>query len=507
MPSLVDWLVSHEPSFRAPRLPSLYSDLNVQKTTNPEGYTANTTAWTSALTRAALEGQLPVHQRLILHTSDDLLNALASPRYGRPSGLGNVLDEAVRSGKMVDLQDFLTSEKSIYTKTWIPSPLSILKWGLRRAGLVGTGSYDVNGHLRQGSLVLVSALEEVYNKHIVKLREGQTSASLTDRIVSRESFVKELNDLFGGKLSQQDLSVLLRYLSRDKQILAYDETTIKFKGPHATTATTESDTVTITHEDRSIASLKTLISNLTTQISTLSARVATLQTTAQNAVKANNRTGAMSALRSKKLAEKSLESRTNTLHQLEEVYTKIEAAADQVEIVAAMEASAGVLKTLNKKVGGVDKVEDVLDSLREEMAKVDEVGGVIAEPVLDGGRAVLDEAEVDDEFEAMEREERLEREKTEQAQREKQQAREAEDTRRRLQELDRLQLEAAEKAKESRQDGENQQTTDPIQTQQTQKQSQTADDAVEQQLSKSIEKMERMDIAEPQREGRKIAAE
>ncbi|KAL6248485.1 hypothetical protein RBB50_004740 [Rhinocladiella similis] len=494
MPSLLDWLVSHEPSFRVSRLPSLYSDLSVQKTTNPEGYAANTAAWTSALTRAALAGQLPLEQRLILRTSDDLLNALASPQYGRPSGLGNVLDEAVRAGKMVDLRDFLTSEKGIYTKTWVPSPLAILRWGLQRAGLVGTGSYDVNGHLRQGSLALVSALEEVYNKHIVKLREQTSSASLTDRIVSRESFVKQLDDLLQGKLSQQDLSVLLRYLSRDKQILAYDETTIKFKAPHAT-ATSESDN-TITHEDRSIASLKTLISNLTTQIASLTSRIATLQTTAQSAVKSGNRTSAMSALRSKKLAEKSLESRTNTLHQLEDVYTKIEAAVDQVEIVAAMEASAGVLKTLNRKVGGVEKAEDVLDSLREEMGKVDEVGGVISEPL--DGKVVLDDAEVDDEFEALEREEKLAREKAEKAEQERQQGREAEETRRRLQELDRLQQEAAEKAKE-RQESENQQS---------QNQTQPEDGTVEQELSRSIEKMERMDISQPQQEERqRIAAE
>merc|ERR1711939_1163761 len=128
MPSLLDWLVENEPSFRRTRLPSLYSDLTVQRSTNPEGYSANVTAWTSALTRASLAGQLPLEQRLILQTSDDLINALASPQYGWPSGLGCVLDDAVRTGKMVDLDDFLTSEKSIYSRSWIPSPWSILRW-------------------------------------------------------------------------------------------------------------------------------------------------------------------------------------------------------------------------------------------------------------------------------------------------------------------------------------------------------------------------------------------
>ena len=464
MPSLLDWLVENEPSFRRTRLPSLYSDLTVQRSTNPEGYSANVTAWTSALTRASLAGQLPLEQRLILQTSDDLINALASPQYGRPSGLGCVLDDAVRTGKMVDLDDFLTSEKSIYSRSWIPSPWSILHWSLRKAGLVGSGSYDVNGHLRHGSLALVSALEEVYNRYASKVRDR--TASLTDRIMSREQFVTEMGELMQGTIAEQDVKVLLRYLSRDKQALSYDDTTIKLKAP--TAAMPDS----ITHEDRSIASLKTLIANLSSQISSLTTRIAALQTTAQTSVKAGNKASALSALRSKKLAEKSFESRSNTLHQLEEVYTKIEAAVDQVQVVAAMEASAGVLKTLNKKVGGVEKVEDVIETLREEMGKVDEVSGVIAEPL--DGKVVLDEADVDEELESMEQEERAKREQAEQAEKERQQAREAELTRQRLAELERLQQQAEKEKAEREQQAE--------------------DHPTEQELSRSIERLERMEI-------------
>ncbi|KAK5264938.1 hypothetical protein LTR99_009144 [Exophiala xenobiotica] len=471
MPTLLDWLVENEPSFRRTRLPSLYSDLSVQRTTNPEGYAANVTAWTSALTRASLAGQLPLQQRLILQTSDDLLNALASPQYGRPSGLGCVLDDAVRTGKMVDLHDFVDSEKSIYNKSWIPSPWSILHWSLRKAGLVWAGgSYDVNGHLRHGSsLVLVSTLEEVYNRYATTLQKDHSTTSLTDRIMSREQFVTEV---------ELDVNVLLRYLSRDKQALSYDDTTIKLKAAGAAMPDP------ITQEDRSIASLKTLIANLSSQISSLTTKIATLQATAHTSVKAGNKASALSALRSKKLAEGTLESRSNTLHQLEEVYTKIEAAVDQVQVVAAMEASAGVLKTLNRKVGGVDKVEDVIETLREEMAQVDEVSGVIAEPL--DGKVVLDEADVDDELESMEQEERVKREQAEQADKERQQAREAEVTRRRLAELEQLQLQqqaAKEKEKEKEQAEK-----------EKEKEKQAEDDPTEQELSRSIERLERMEI-------------
>jgi charged multivesicular body protein 7 len=172
------------------------------------------------------------------------------------------------------------------------------------------------------------------------------------------------------------------------------------------------------------------------QCTTLSARVTTLTARASSSVKAGNRISALSALRSKKLAEKNLEQRSNTLHKLEEVYTRIEQAVDQVEIVTVMDASAEVLRSLNKKVGGVESVENVIERLQEEMGKVDEVGKLLEEPL--SADAVVDEGEINDELEALEREERREREK-----------KEAEVTRRRLQELEKL--EAAEKEAEGKQ--------------------------------------------------------
>lgn len=185
-----------------------------------------------------------------------------------------------------------------------------------------------------------------------------------------------------------------------------------------------------------IASLKTLISNLTTQVESLEQKIKEHSIAAQNALNNKNRISALSALRSKKLAERNLKQRTDTLAQVEEVYSKIEQAADQVEIVKVMEASTGVLRGLHAQVGGVERVEDVVEELREEMGKVDEVGNVISE-----GGPVVDEGELDDELEAMESQDREEREK-----------KEAQETTRRLVELEKIEKvgrEAAQKETQS----------------------------------------------------------
>lgn len=184
-----------------------------------------------------------------------------------------------------------------------------------------------------------------------------------------------------------------------------------------------------------------MISNLTKQVANLEEKIAQLNDAAKTALSNKNRVSALSALRSKKLAEHNLKRRSDTLAQLEEIYTKIEQAADQVEIVRVMEASTDVLRGLHAQVGGVERVEDIVEGLREEMSKVDEIGSIINE-----AGPVIDEGEIDEELEAIESQER-------QAKEEK----EAEETRRRLAELDSIEQaakEAARKAEAEKQDTE-----------------------------------------------------
>ncbi|TVY53490.1 Vacuolar-sorting protein SNF7, partial [Lachnellula cervina] len=202
----------------------------------------------------------------------------------------------------------------------------------------------------------------------------------------------------------------------------------------------------ITAEDTSIASLKTLIKDLELQTTVLSRRVDELGITAKEAVARKNRVAALAALRSKKLAETTLTKRHATLGQLEEVFSKIEQAADQVELVNVMEASSRVLSGLNKEVGGVERVDDVVDQLRDQMSQVDEVGNVITE--IGQGAGAVDETEVDDELEAMEREEREKREAKERSEREEREKLEAAETRRRLAALEEVEREAAKSKEE-----------------------------------------------------------
>lgn len=175
---------------------------------------------------------------------------------------------------------------------------------------------------------------------------------------------------------------------------------------------------------------------MTKQVEGLEKKIAELKASAKTALTNKNRISALSAIKSKKLVEHNLQQRLNTLAQLEEVYSKIEQAAGQVEIVQVMEASTGVLRGLHTQIGGAERVEDVVEELREEMSKVDEVGSIMNETA-----PVIDEGEIDEELESLEETDREAKEKIE-----------AEETRKKLAELDSLTQVSSEASRQSQAD-------------------------------------------------------
>lgn len=313
-----------------------------------------------------------------------------------------------------------------------------MQWTLKQLGVVGGQGHG--DKLGAGDFVVMGNVEAAAKR--VLDHATKTATSNASRVFSRELFASTFASALGNEsLSKTDLDVLLAHLSRDRAAISYSSATdiIKIKSP------TEATPSPITPEDTSIAHLRTLISTLEPQAVALTALISTLDAKAREAVASKELVTAKSTLRAKKLAETKLQQRTATLTQLEEVYAKIEQAADQVEIVKVMEASSQTLKRLNAQTGGVERVQDVMENLREEMTSVDEIGQAINE--VSAGD--VDEGEVEDELDALERlerekvekaerEEREKKEAAERVEREKEEAGEAEKTRKKLAELDKM---------------------------------------------------------------------
>jgi len=91
MGELLDFILQHE-QFRKARLPSLYSDFRNLKTTNPNGFYANVTAWKTVLADACRYGKVGnAADKLVLSTSEDLVSQLHTQDWARPLALGVVV--------------------------------------------------------------------------------------------------------------------------------------------------------------------------------------------------------------------------------------------------------------------------------------------------------------------------------------------------------------------------------------------------------------------------------
>jgi charged multivesicular body protein 7 len=409
------------------RLSSLYADFRQQLEINPEGYHANISAWTKALTDAARAGVIPTqgttHDLLRIRTADELARALQHPQYGKPTCLPAVFHEAVQKKEMIPLKEFLNSKESIYKTSWIPSPWKVVQWGLRQVGVLGQPK--LVDKLGAGDFVVLKNTEIAADEILKKMKEHISTA---DRVLSRADFMKRFATTLNpsAPLTTTDLNILLVHLARDKQAISYNAQTIKFKPEH------EAIPEPITQEDEAIAGLRDTLASINAQIPPLMEKITLADAAAREAVSTKQIVRAKAALRSKKLAETTLAQRSDVALQLESVYTKLQEAADQVEIVEAMRAGATALKSLNEKVGGAEGVQGVVDAVNEQMGVAEEISGIINE----GGQG-LDEGEIDEELEELERVER-----------EKQERIEAERTAKRLEELEEVERKRREKEAE-----------------------------------------------------------
>ncbi|WKT49993.1 hypothetical protein QSH57_014941 [Fusarium oxysporum f. sp. vasinfectum] len=391
MGELADYLINNDPSFSRSRLAARYSDFRSQRTLNPDGYQANISAWRQALSDLVAKGKIshrgssPDH--FVLKLDDSLLRSLEHKEFGQPLALGTVVREATAGRDFIPLQDFEKSQQSIYQRSWAGLPWSVMSWTLRQLGVVDPARGD--DKLPTGQYVIVKNME-VAAKELGDLMAEKVSRF--DRVFSRAQFQKAFSAALvkGQHLTDSDLDILLKFLSRDKEVIEYDGKTIRIKGSGEQSG--------ITKEDAAIASLKELTESLKHQADLLNTRIDELSQTAKDAVTKKNRVAALAALKSKKIAETSLATRYATLNQLEEVSAKLEQAADNVQLVNVMEASSGALASLNAQVGGAERIDAVMDRLREQSSATDEVSAILAESTGE----VIDETALDDELEAME---------------------------------------------------------------------------------------------------------
>ncbi len=183
---------------------------------------------------------------------------LESKQYGKPLALGVVVREALTGKDLMPLSEFLAAKESVYHNPW--SLWGVATWAFRQVGAADLLRGDKLPH---GQFVVLANVEEMAKA----FSEKNIVESRLERTFSKAHFQKTFaGQLVEGKqASETDVEVLLRYLSRDKEVVLYDGNTVKILAPGESQRT-------ISEEDASIAQLRELIEYLNHQASILSTR-------------------------------------------------------------------------------------------------------------------------------------------------------------------------------------------------------------------------------------------
>jgi len=123
-------------------------------------------------------------------------------------------------------------------------------------------------------------------------------------------------------------------------------------------------------------------------------------TEAKTKMAKKDKKGALFAMKRKKLYEKEMDKIQNVKMTLETQVINLESAAQNADTFKAMHSGTSAMKKIRNDVG-IDKVDDMMDDIREEMEMANEISDAIAQPV---DPLVADEDELLAELEELEAE-------------------------------------------------------------------------------------------------------
>ncbi|KAK0521313.1 hypothetical protein OC835_006926 [Tilletia horrida] len=455
--TLPAFLAAH-PAAQPPKavLPALYADLDAQRTSNPHAFTASLDKWHALLADAALLavqlGTSNTTDHLVLH-ADNALQANWSIRgLGRPLGLGTVVSQLASERHLIRVSEFLASSQPLQSplntvgssssgQTLGRLALRMLSaplwWSLAQIGIGGAWTADDDEHGSsshgegsafwkknvQGDWVLWRNLERI--TAAVLEAHYSSAASPIDHLYSPEllrtvllpkaqKILKESGSTGAeadspGSLSELDVKVVLKHLSRDKRLALVDSSgqAIKFASNQHAPGSVEK----ISESDRGIVQVRDAHSRLERQVGEVEVRIADRDARIRNALRAQPKqlAQAKTYLTSKKALEELLKRRLGALEMMSSVLLKLEQASGDIEIMQAYDKSTTTLKSLLSHPSlNLDKVEDTMAALSDAMADHTEVDDAIragSEGIAgQSGAADIDEDELERELAALEAE-------------------------------------------------------------------------------------------------------
>lgn len=130
----------------------------------------------------------------------------------------------------------------------------------------------------------------------------------------------------------------------------------------------------------------------------LQTQVASQEQQARTLLGKNNKTGAKNALKRKKTYESQLVKIQAQMDSLEQQLYSIESANLNLETMKAMKQGASAMRNIHKGMD-IDKVDETMDEIREQVELGEEISDAISRPLHAG--AEVDEDEIDEELAAL----------------------------------------------------------------------------------------------------------
>ncbi|SCU77837.1 LAFA_0A03598g1_1 [Lachancea sp. 'fantastica'] len=130
----------------------------------------------------------------------------------------------------------------------------------------------------------------------------------------------------------------------------------------------------------------------------LQSQVTVQEQSARQQLAKNNKVGAKNALKRKKTYESQLVKIQAQMDSLEQQLYSIESANLNLETMKAMKQGASAMKNIHKGMD-IDKVDETMDEIREQVELGEEISDAISRPLHAG--AEMDEDEIDEELEAL----------------------------------------------------------------------------------------------------------
>ncbi|CAI4043721.1 hypothetical protein SKDZ_10G1640 [Saccharomyces kudriavzevii ZP591] len=356
------------------RLPSLYRDFRPLKDLNPDGYEANISTWRDYL----LERYINSSNKITLSIGTKFLQGLTYEVYGVPKSIDIVIDAFVSEGNLVPIELFYRDR--MCTDNAKPGLWKWIKSWKGSTNLYRSRKDETNFYLKEDEFVIKKKLEKEYQRFYELLKRDifTKASSITDLVFTKNEFITgETLGPFFATYNEEATNIFLYFLENYKHVIASKDNVIKIVAPEVEDVISRFSK-DITEDDLRIASVKAGILNINKQITRLRKEIneynVKLKDPEFNELPKKVR---IEYKQASLLSEKHLSRLLKFQNNLAEVRSQIDTSITNAVLVQTLAQSNEVIKSINKYIGSTEKVEDLLDEIKEGHDRTEELNDLL----------------------------------------------------------------------------------------------------------------------------------